>query len=105
MKSLPEAPISAFKSAERTRIYIPMKKNRKDNRICGKNEKSTKRGWDSGTGRDEITSGQRKEGNRGIKDERQGHVEYKRLNVQRKTSEEISRLICQFIYHQEDNFY
>ena len=29
----------------------------------------------------------------------QGHVEYKRLSIQRMTGKDISRLIYKFIYH------
>ena len=37
--------------------------------------------------------------------EKWGDVKHKRLNIQRKTSEEISRSIYWFIYHWENSIY
>ena len=91
--------------SRKLRIEVDLRgkrKNREDNRVCGKNEKSVRRGWDSiseSTGRNEEASGQRKKESRDMESGRQSDVEYKRLGVQRITSKKTSRLICQSIYH------
>ena len=79
-------------------------KDRKDNRICSKDEvdlegcgSSTK----TSTRRDEKAGRQKKKRDRTIEEDRLSVAEYKRLSlsIQRMTSDEINRLLCRTIYH------
>ena len=91
--------------SRKLKIEIDLRRKRKngeDNRVCGKNEKSVRKGWDSiseSTKRNEEASRQRKKESRDMESRRQSDIEYKRLSVQRMTSKKTNRLICQFIYH------
>ncbi len=51
------------------------------------------------TERNEVVSEQKEEGSRDMESERQGHIEYKGLGIQRKTNKETSGSIYGFIHH------
>ena len=84
--------------------YQEEKKDRKDNRICSKDEVDLEGGGSStktSTRRDEKAGRQEKERGRTIEEDRLSDAEYKRfkLSIQRMTSDEINRLLCETIYY------
>ena len=75
---------------------------REGNRVCRKDEESTKRGKGSiekSTEGDKVTSRPRKEKNRSMESRGKSNAEYKGFSVQEKTGKEISGLIYQSIYY------
>jgi len=78
------------------------RKDRKGNRIHGKDKEGTRRGRGSpeeSTGGNKEVSRQGEKRKQSLEEGRQSTVEYQRLGVQRKAGKEIDRLICGSIYN------
>ena len=77
--------------------YIKKRKGRKSNRICRKNEESTRGGESStekNTGKNEEVYRQKQKRNGELEERKLSNAEHQRLSIQRKTSTETGRKIC-----------